>query len=423
MAAMQSVLHVSTFTEVTLLSWQLFITKLTFRDIGPYIGSTSAAFVKGWNSFDEPCRKIARETLEYLILENGDGIKASLDNIVSLAGIPELEASHSRLEHLRRGRSDTWRLDNLLERCSSENLTVASLSLLELKQFMGSHEELMRKYASGDVFDPAIRSIVNVLFSAAARDGEAFEDLRIIAYECIGLLGAVDPDRFDPITKGPPVTVIHNFVDEGEAVNFALHLIRDLLVDAFRSTSDLRYQSHLAYAIQELLKFCGFTPDLIKNGSSASIPIKIRGRWSSLPTHMLDTIAPLLEGKFSHDLTHSPKVQHPLYETTSSYREWIQLWASHLITRASGPSAKIVFGSFRLAVRSQDVEVARYLIPHLVLNVLISGEEDDRTNIRLEILSVLQDQVDVDQGQMDDRRLLSAQVRFPPIYQFLECIP
>jgi serine/threonine-protein kinase ATR len=407
MAAMQSLLHVPEFTGVTLKTWHVFMTQLSFRDIGPYIGSTSAAFVKGWLNFDDSCREIASRILHYLIVDNFEDIREFITDIVSLEGIPELGKPKRRLDKLLGEVSDTTRMDMLLQRCCSDNVTVASLSLLELKHFLGYKASIVQKWATGDVFDTTIGAIVHVLLSAASRDGDAFKDIRLTAYECFGLLGALDPDRFEPRSEETTMIVLHNFMDEGEAVGFALHLIRNLLVGAFRSTSDLRYQSHLAYAIQELLKFCQFTADLVKSAGGNSVPMKVRNRWESLPKHMLDTIAPLLEGKFSHDAASTAQYQHPIYDAAMSYRDWVQQWASFLVSRASGEQARTIFGSFRLAVRSQDAEVARYLIPHLVLNTLISGTEDDSESIRTEIVTILQAQIE---GRNDDRRLLAAQV-------------
>ncbi|KAG1764780.1 FAT domain-containing protein [Suillus placidus] len=69
----------------------------------------------------------------------------------------------------------------------------------------------------------------------------------------MGILGAVDPDRCDLKSADTKMIVRNNFEDELEAKSFAMHVIQDVLVDAFRSTSDIKYQGHLAYTIQELL--------------------------------------------------------------------------------------------------------------------------------------------------------------------------
>jgi serine/threonine-protein kinase ATR len=105
-----------------------------------------------------------------------------------------------------------------------------------------------------------------------------------------------------------------------------------------------------------------------------------------------------------------PALEHPIYPNTSTYREWLQLWTSNLITRASGDVARSIFGVFRSAVRNKDVGVAHHLLPHLVLNILISGTESDSGDIRSEILAVLEDQVDFNSESTSDKKLLSAQV-------------
>lgn len=56
--------------------------------------------------------------------------------------------------------------------------------------------------------------------------------------------------------------------------------------------------------------------------------------------------------------------------------------------------------------------VAHHLLPHLVLNILISGNEDDAQGIRAEIMVVLEDQVDSESNSTSDKRLLSAQAVF-----------
>ena len=408
MAAIQTHLLVSELTEASLSTWKIFMTKLVFRDIGPYIGSTAASFVTNWHHFSPLCQRIARETLEYLIVENDENVKSYLNNVVSLSSISELSHCAARLEKLEARRDAACKLDNLLERCSSENVTISSLSLVELKQYLVDNDALIRLLASGDHFDSTIASIVKALFNIASKDGDTFDGLRLLAYECIGLLGALDPFRFETPSESPPMIVLHNFEEQVEASTFALHLIQHLLVDAFRSTSDLRYQSHLAFAIQELLKFCGFTSDLIKN--EKSVPVKTRARWKSLPVHLLDAITPLLEGRFSHEASDLPGIVHPIYQFTTSYREWLQNWVTDMVGKTRGADARTIFNSCRLAIRSQDVQVARFLVPHLVLNVLISGNDDDKQAIRSEIIAVLEDQAAHQDGSMADRRVLSAQV-------------
>jgi hypothetical protein len=49
-------------------------------------------------------------------------------------------------------------------------------------------------------------------------------------------------------------------------------------------------------------------------------------------------------------------------------------------------------------------------LPHLVLNILISGNDDDALAIRTEMITVLNDQVDMESNSTSDKKLLTAQV-------------
>jgi hypothetical protein len=80
-------------------------------------------------------------------------------------------------------------------RSSSDNLIVAVQAIGELKQFTLAESAFVQALASGDMFDPLIGQILASLFAAACRDGDRTDTLRLLAFECIGILGALDPDR------------------------------------------------------------------------------------------------------------------------------------------------------------------------------------------------------------------------------------
>lgn len=398
-------------SEVTLESWYKFLTTLRTAELGPHVGPTSAAIVASWTIFSEHARIVASQALEYIVCTLGPDLGQHLEEIVDLSVIEELEPLYFRLKTLRDTSSSEQELQRILNQSSSDNPTVTTQALRELKSFMmKDHKDYIRQITSGDIFDPRVGQILASLLTTACRDnGDGSEGIRLLSFECIGVLGAVDPDRCEIAYRNTNMVVMKNFTDEGESMVFALHLIQDLLVGAFRSTSDIKYQSHLAYSIQELLKFCQFTPAVLTT-SGASAPVKARNRWKSLPKHVLETVTPLLEGRFKLTNSSNTNIQHPIYPTQSTYREWIQLWTTHLITRASGDTAQRIFGVFRSAVRNKDVVVAHHILPHLVLNILISGNDDDAVSVRTEILTVLEDQVDLESNSTSDKKLLSAQV-------------
>ncbi|KAI6034535.1 hypothetical protein BKA83DRAFT_672562 [Pisolithus microcarpus] len=237
-------------------------------------------------------------------------------------------------------------------------------------------------------------------------------DNHAVALRSLAELKTFMSSTYPDFTRWPSIPEMHqhdsrmvvrsNFTDEAESVLFAMHLIKDVLVGAFRSTSDIKYQANLAYTIQELLRFCNFTPALVTSRNTTSVPVKVRNRWNNLPKHVLETITPLLEGRFSAPSRMPVVTQHPIYPEQNTYREWLQLWTTHLITRASGDTARRIFGVFRTAIRYKDVEVAHHLLPHI----------KDAEDIRTELLVVLEDQVDSGSSSSADKKVLSAQVVF-----------
>lgn len=413
MATLQTMFTIPELSEVALSTWYTFLTTIAPQDLGPHVGATSASLVSSWERLSSTSRELAKRCLDYIVFEAEHISEDYLDEIADLSGLPELHDTDLEIKRRRANRNPRQQLLIILERSSSDNHAVALRSLAELRTFMFStYPDFIRGLASGDAFDPLVGTIQSALLHIASRDGDSNEDLRLLAYECIGILGAVDPDRCEIDQHDSRMVVRSNFTDEAESVLFAMHLIKDVLVGAFRSTSDIKYQANLAYTIQELLRFCNFTPALVTSRNTTSVPVKVRNRWNNLPKHVLETITPLLEGRFTAPSKMPVITQHPIYPEQNTYREWIQLWTTHLITRASGDTARRIFGVFRTAIRYKDVEVAHHLLPHVVLNILLSGDGKDAQDIRAELLVVLEDQVNSGSSSSADKKLLSAQVVF-----------
>ena len=409
---MQSTLTVAELTEVTLESWDIFLRNLYVQDVCSYIGPTSAAIVVSWNTFSIRAKEAARRCLEYIIVEIGSDLAKAkkLGELADLSTIPEFKPLHTRASKLRGAMNGNIKLRQLLNRITNDNQMVVTRALEELRSFLIAEEPFVRQLASGDVFDPLIAQTMSALLVTASRDQESADDLRLLAFECIGALGALDPDRLEFGDNDTEMVVTNNFKDEVESADFVVHLIKDVLVGAFRSTSDTQYQTQLAYTIQELMRFCHFTPSLVTPGPTGAVSLKVRSRWNALPKHVIETVTPFLASLYTLNVKPMPPVSYPIYLSFSTYREWISTWTSTLLSQVSGPQAIAIFSVFAAVVRNRDVGVAHHLLPHLVLNVLISGKPQDAEQIRLELLSVLQDQVDPETKSTPEKRDLSAHV-------------
>ena len=414
MASMQSTLNIVELRHETLRTWRQFMRTLRFADVGPFVGRTTAALVNNWPLFNEDERIIAADIITD-IAGYSSHLLGFTDDVVGMDGIPALKEASKRLLGYRDQWSVQTKLEKLLDRIRSKNIAIATTSMTEMRDLLLSQEEEVQKMSRE--FSDTICKAVRTFLSNANRDGDCLM-LRELSYECLGIVGAMDPDRMPPAVEPLSMTLMSNFTDQDETIDFAIHLVRDLLVDAFRATNDTKHQNYLAFAIQELLQFCGFSTSLLSSKGSASN--KIKAKWSLLPKDQLETLSPLLESRFTMNDQTSRPFLYPIYPDTPTYREWLQTWTAGLIAKVmsmpntgshkSAQDAQRIFGVFRPVLRGQDVTVAHHILPHLVLFLLLSDDASIAEIIRAEILSVLQAQVSMTGPQ--DKRQLSAQVVF-----------
>lgn len=414
MASLQSTLGIKELRYETLNTWAVFTSTLKYADIGPFVGRTTGALVANWPAFDKSAKSIAIRIIDE-IADSANDLSQFVEEVVGMDHIDELQRAASLLTAQRKKWPIDVRITKVLDRVASKNIAISLASIRELRLLLLTHQESIQDLVKGDTFNSVAARLMSTLLSIATRDGDC-QELRDLSYECLGIIGALDPDRLGFHVESNTLTIASNFADHKESLDFALHLVRDLLVDAFRATNDTKHQNHLAFAIQELLRFCGFSLKVIHPASK--IDPSIRQRWQSLPKDQLETLTPLLESRFTlHDVSFRT-FSHPIYVTAPTYREWLQRWATDLISKVmsmpdtdrSVSDSKAIFGVFCGVLRNQDVSVAHHILPHLVLNVLLSGVREYRDEICLEIKTVLQDQVQPTSPA--DRRSLSAQVIF-----------
>lgn len=404
---MQALLVMPELSEATLSTWQTLLSSLRPEDMGPFVGVTTASFVAGWSTFSPAAQEIAQKTIEYLICDNRAKVGHHLEEAADLTPIPQLRKAQKKLKSARISWTSQDRLRRMVDRVYSDNTYIALRALTELKEaIQGKYSETIRMMSTGDVFDTMVGQLMTALLSAASREGDGITPIHLLAFECIGALGALDPDRLELGVKDSRMIVFGNFCDEEESLAFSLHLVQDVLVSIYRSTGDLLYQNLLAYTIQELLKFCKF--DTLVDGRTPNA--KVRKRWQSLPKHVIETVSPLLGSGYSYKRQPRAAIKHPIYLDRATYREWMQIWAGYLIDHVSGVYAQSIFEAFQGVIRMRDAALAQHVLPHLVLNILISGNHEEGDKIRAEMLAVLEDQLDANSTSTADKKLLSAQV-------------
>lgn len=412
LACLNSTLREPGLALASLESWAAFVATLTPEDAGSLIGPTVAAMLAAWPALGAPEQRAATAVLRHVIMETGDALAAHADGVPSLDEVADaMPDIAQRLRAVRREWADEELMGHILARVADENAVVCVQALRELAMFLHERRSVVEEWTSGNMFHALVGQCLRVLLGVAGRPEPADPTIPDLCLECLGMLGAVDPDRVEASGDERIFVLLSNFDSADETAGFALRLLRELVVPSFRATGDTKYQAALAFAIQELLKVCGFSPALL-DGNAHLVPETVVRRWAELPEEMLPTLVPLLSSKYVVQLPPARKRPSPIYAHSASFRDWIQTWALELIAGAHGTAARDLFGIFSSAMRDHDVAVARYLLPHLVLHTLISGSGAQRAELLAEFGAVLVDQVEPHSGYAPERRLLTAQTVF-----------
>ncbi|KAH9454644.1 hypothetical protein Pst134EA_013742 [Puccinia striiformis f. sp. tritici] len=199
-----------------------------------------------------------------------------------------------------------------------------------------------------------------------------------MAFECLGTVGAVDPDRCEINDEKTGMVLASNFLDHEESINFALHLLQEELIGAYRSAHDSRLHNFLTYAIQELLN-CEFTSDLVDPKRLGNVPSLIRNKWKSMPSHIVDSISPLSGSKFRFSFTNNISQNMLTYSHTTLYNSWLQHWLLRLITLVENKDVKEILMPFLGTIHAGDAVISQRLIPHIALHIVISDQVERKS--------------------------------------------
>ncbi|KAG8852841.1 serine/threonine-protein kinase M1 [Serendipita sp. 411] len=410
-AIMQNTIRIDGLTEATLRLWLGIAMVLRPSDFGPYLALTSAIIVKLWDGFDTPTRDIAQRIL-LLIANNSGNFNQYLNNLASLDTVDELHDIHAHLKPLLPELLLGQRLIQLSTRIMDLNASVSHIAILEAKRIVSDQRKFL-PFVTEDNFDPAVGSLIKALQSVAGREGEIYDEARLATFECLGIIGAADPDRFAiPNDSSNILSIFCDFSEETASQEFAAYLIVDVLAPIFPKTSDIQFQKLLAFTLQELLAFCEFSDALISQDMTISISVKVRKRWMMLPGDVQAMVAPLLRSKYMIEGSIETPSSHPVYPSVQTYKEWIQKFTSYLIGRVDRGFARSVFQPFRALLGSDDVQVLLFILPHLVVDLLSNGNPTEISRVREEIIAVLEDQLHASPNHTSDMKRLCAQTIF-----------
>ena len=351
-----------------------------------------AVFLQIWSQCSQREKALIKVVIQKVVTRHEQIIMTDY-SMPSLSGIPELENIATQLDEWRDKAAPRFVMEKLIRRSSHETAVICRRGLVELRDFMAKQEAFLHSLILGENCDKLITQLIRCLLDVTAKYHDTDTQIIALAVECLGIVGAVDPSRTDAAKQTEDIILQHNFQDAEESIAFAMALIEHRLVGCFRAATDTKAQAYLAWAMQELLVFCGLTSQLLDttNKGLGTDHLMLR-KWGRFSKPARETLTPFFKSKYSITAIPAPlKTTYPIFPNQSTYRGWLQAFTLAIMNEAQGDNARKIFTTIcSRIIKDQNLGIANFVLPYVVLNVIISGTDNHRENIRQEFLAVLE---------------------------------
>lgn len=367
------------------------IKSLDEEDVGPLLETTFSTIILKWGAFDTVSRSHATELITFLLKQRHDIIRGYVDVIPSLDQIPELVDYETELMKIRADIDVRQHYHIFTRRISHEHESVVTQALIELAKYLRQYQSFLQASAISEQPDSVVGELLRSILDACIKFNGGNLEIARLSAECIGLIGCLDSNRVEAVRDRKEVVVVSNFDDPIETTDFVLFLLEELFVKAFLSATNPRTQSFLSYAMQELLEKCDIKEACAahRKGMEHSPTEPIYLKWLKLPEIVRQTLAPFLKSQYKLMDMIQTKTRYPIFEPTKKYNAWLRAFVFDLLKQPHNPNAMIIFAPLCRVIKIEDLSVANFVLPFVVLHGIVLGTEEQREDIRLELLRVL----------------------------------
>lgn len=407
---LRSALEIDQLCDTAFASWTLMLNSLKEEDVEPLVDQTLAIIVRSWELFNTSTQQQAYSLVADLLKKHTNLIREIFETMPSLSTIPVMTKFEAEIGSLKRQMDERHQFLAFIRRLENENLMVIEQALQELLALLQDKHEFVTRCVLREQPDTFIGGLTRALLDTTVKYSSSSR-VTILCGQCLGWIGCLDPNKIETIREKKSIVVLSNFTTAEDTVEFVLFLLENVLVPAFLSASTTRAQGFLGWAMQHLLRICEFdTTITLRSRTSGSSPTF--RRWLDLPEAVRNTLTPFLSSKYTVQEVRIPeKCPYPLFIAGSiSYQTWLRTITLDFLHKSAPVNAKMVFEICQRIVNGQDIAIAAFLLPFAALNVLLSGIVDERNQLRVEILSILQQPMEGDHQTQESIRQCSESV-------------
>ncbi len=348
------------------------------------IDPTFAIVVQYWDSLTPQSQTKAYNMISELLKTHTTSVREQVHTIPSLSSIPVMAKFDGEIGSYKIQMAPKHQLQALIQRSNHENMTVVLRALVELEVFLQEHQTFLHESSISEHPDSVVSELARTLLDISIRYSESDDTIVILSARCLGLLGCLDPTRIEAPRENQELLVLSNFQEAEETIDFVIFFLQEVLVKAFLSATNPRAQGFLAYAMQELLKFCGL------NGPHTSRNDTRYIRWVNLSESVRNTLTPFLTSKYVVTAAAvQPEIQYPIYRPSMGHGLWLRTFVYDLLRKGHGDNIMELFQVFSRIIRTQDTPISTFLLPFAVLNIIISGTQRQQLEVAEELLTIL----------------------------------
>ncbi|PFH56755.1 hypothetical protein XA68_16038 [Ophiocordyceps unilateralis] len=390
-ACLLSAIAQDALREASFSCWVAMLTNLDEEDVEMLIEPTFFIVNRYWTAFNRCSGRAAQEMLGFLLDKHAPIVTAYIHKIPSLSHIAELADVESRLSALRPSLATDEALRAFADRVAHDNSGVVHQALTELVPYLRDNQSALYTSAVSQRPDSAVTSVLRALLDCACKYNGVQSDISRLCVESVGLIGCLDSNRIESVREHRTIVVLDNFEGVGEATDFGLFLLQEVLVPSFLSATDTKLQGFLSFAMQELLIRCDIKAACAMQNTGMMGGNDVYRKWIALPEYTREIVTPFLTSRYMVAPMAPVTVEYPIFHLGKPYGNWLRSFVVDLLRNGQNLHADTLFEPLTRVIRVKDLSTAEFLLPYLVLHVLLGprSSEEDRERVVGELLVVL----------------------------------
>ncbi|KAK4181386.1 hypothetical protein QBC36DRAFT_366889 [Triangularia setosa] len=372
------------------LCWASMLTCMEDTDIEALLEATFYLVRFYYNSCDEETKLFLKSLLQDLLSRHRQIIMDYSSKLPSLGQIDELRDISEEVEGLRPRLSTKEIFAIFSQRLAHENPGVVEYALTELVAYLEKHQEYLQTSAISERPDTILTTLTRSLLDCSVKYNGWQPSITRLCAEALGLIGCLDSNRLETTREQQHIVVIHNFEDASETTDFVAFVLENVLVKAFQSTTDTKFQGYLSYAMQVLLERTDFRVAFQMAGEGESEPVY--RRWLAFTDSTRETLIPLLSSSFLLAPLPKQSTQYPIFKPGKKpYSAWLKAIVFDLLRSTQNSFSEMIFEPLCRLIKVKDLTVTEFLLPFVVMHVIL-GQSDPSVfspRIKAELLAIL----------------------------------